>query len=152
MLVLLDSNPLSMVTYAVVLPEIGECNEWLEGLLTKGVAVLVPEIIDYELRRELIRTNNRDSIELLNALAADIGYLRLNSDTYLIAAAMWAEVRGRGLETAPPQSIDIDCILAAQARQVSTIEDDVRIATVDVDDLSRYDTDRVTAMLWRNIT
>jgi predicted nucleic acid-binding protein len=132
--------------------ETDECNEWLEGLLGKGVAVVVPEIIDYELRRELIRLDRPKSIALLDNLAANIGYLRLDSETYLIAAAMWAEVRNRGLGTAGPQRLDIDCLLAAQARQVSATEDEVRIATIDVDDLSRYDTDKVKALLWKEIT
>lgn len=151
MLVLLDSHPLSMVTYSVVEPEIGECNEWLDRLLSEGVRFLVPEIIDYELRRERIRLEDWDSIEFLNKLASDIGYLRLNTDTYLIAAAMWADVRKRGLATAHDKRLDIDCLLAAQARQISEIEDDVRIATIDVAHLSLYDTDKVKAMRWRDI-
>jgi len=152
MLVLLDSKPLGMVTNPTASPETDECNEWLEGLLSKGIAVVVPEIIDYELRRELIRLDRPKSIARLDSLAAYIGYLRLNSETYLIAAALWAKVRNEGKGTAGPQRLDIDCILAAQARQVSGGREQTRIATIDVDDLSRYDTDTVKAMHWGDIT
>src|SRR5712692_10055023 len=119
MLVLLDSKPLGMVTNPNATAETDECNEWLEGLLNKGVAVVVPEITDYEIRRELIRANKQKGIAKLDNLAANIGYLRLNSETYLIASAMWAEVRNRGMGTAGPQRLDIDCLLAAQARWFS---------------------------------
>ena len=152
MLVLLDSKPLGMITNPTASPETDECNEWLEGLLSKGIAVVVPEIIDYELRRELIRLDRPKSIARLDSLAAYIGYLRLNSETYLIAAALWAKVRNEGKGTAGPQRLDIDCILAAQARQVSGGREQTRIATIDVDDLSRYDTDTVKAMHWGDIT
>jgi predicted nucleic acid-binding protein len=154
MLVLLDSTPLRMVTYAVVRSEIGECNEWLEQLLINDVPVLVPEIIDYELRRELIRTDNFDAIEFLNKLAADLGYLKLNSETYQIAASLWASVRKKGQPTAADERLDIDCLLAAQAHQVSTIppfhDSQIRIATWD-SDLSRFDRGRVRALQWRDI-
>ena len=152
MLVLLDSKPLGMITNPTASPETDECNEWLEGLLSKGIAVVVPEIIDYELRRELIRLDRPKSIARLDSLAACIGYLRLNSETYLIAAALWAKVRNEGKGTAGPQRLDIDCILAAQARQASGGREQTRIATIDVDDLSRYDTDTVKAMHWGDIT
>jgi len=128
MLVLLDSKPLGMITNPTASPETDECNEWLEGLLSKGIAVVVPEIIDYELRRELIRLDRPKSIARLDSLAAYIGYLRLNSETYLIAAALWAKVRNEGKGTAGPQRLDIDCILAAQARQVSGGREQTRIA------------------------
>ena len=137
MLVLLDSKPLGMITNPTASPETDECNEWLEGLLSKGIAVVV---LDYELRRELIRLDRPKSIARLDSLAAYIGYLRLNSETYLIAAALWAKVRNEGKGTAGPQRLDIDCILAAQARQASGGREQTRIATIDVDDLSRYDT------------
>ena len=152
MLVLLDSKPLGMATNPAASPETDECNGWLEGLLSKGVAVVVPERIDYELRRELIRLNRHKSIARLDNLAANIGYLRLNSETYLIAAALWAKVRNEGKGTAGPQRLDIDCILAAQAHQASGGREETRIATIDVDDLSRYDTATVKAMYWRDIT
>jgi predicted nucleic acid-binding protein len=151
MLVLLDSKPLGMVTNPKASQASDECNAWLDGLLDRRVRVLVPEIIDYELRRELIRLDKPKSIAMLDNLAADIGYLRLDSETFLLAASMWAEVRNRGMGTAAPQRLDIDCILAAQARQISTIHDEVRLATIDVDDLSRYDTDNVKALHWEDI-
>jgi predicted nucleic acid-binding protein len=105
MLVLLDSKPLGMATNPKASTENDECNDWLENLLSRGVRVFVPEIIDYELRRKLIQIGSPKSIAKLDSLAAEIGFLRLNTETYLIAAAMWAEARKRGMGTAPSHGL-----------------------------------------------
>lgn len=151
MLVLLDSKPLGMVTHPGTSDETDECNEWLEGLLERKVKVRVPEIIDYELRRTYVHRDKQNSIALLDNLASNIGYLRLNTETFLLASALWGKARKDGEGTAPPERLDIDCILAAQSHQASASGEDVRIATVDVSDLSRYDTDLVKAVFWRDI-
>jgi predicted nucleic acid-binding protein len=151
MLVLLDSKPLGMATNPAASPETDKCNEWLEELLQRNVRVRVPEIIDYELRRELIRLGKTGSISLLDNLAANIGYLKINTETFLIAAALWAKLRNEGKGTAGPSRLDIDCILAAQAIKISAEHEEIIIATIDVDDLSRYNTATVKAMLWSDV-
>jgi len=151
MLVLLDSKPLGMVTHPTISDEADECSQWLERLLAQDVAVAIPEIIDYEIRRTYIHRDNQRSIALLDSLITDIGYLRLNTETLMIAAALWGKARRDGVSTASEKRLDIDCILAAQAHQASIEGQEVRIATIDVDDLSRYDTDLVKAVLWRDI-
>lgn len=40
---------------------------------------------------------------------------------------------------------------AAQARRIVTTYKQIRIATTDLDDLPRYDTDNIKAMLWKDI-
>jgi predicted nucleic acid-binding protein len=113
--------------------------------------VAVPEIVDYEIRRTYIYRNNQKSQRLLDSLATDIGYLRLNTETFMIAASLWGKARQAGVGTAPEKRLDIDCILAAQAHQASLKPQRVLIATIDIDDLSRYDTQNVKAMRWRDI-
>ena len=54
-LVFLDTGPLGMVTNPRATPQTERCTHWMEGLLARGVRVLIPEIADYELRRELRR-------------------------------------------------------------------------------------------------
>jgi predicted nucleic acid-binding protein len=152
MLVLLDSEPLGMVTHPEASEEASECSQWLEGLLSQDISVAVPEIVDYEIRRTYIHRDNQTSLRLLDSLVTDIGYLRLNTETFMIAANLWGKARQAGVSTAPEKRLDIDCILAAQAHQASLKPQRVLIATIDIGDLSRYDTEQVKAMRWRYIT
>ena len=98
---------------------------WLFRLLDDeaGHRVLLPEIADYELRRELLRLAKRQpssesSLRRLDELGEELEYLPLQTETLRRAAELWADARQMGLGTAPMESIDADVILAAQARQV----------------------------------
>jgi len=66
---LLDSGPLGIVTNPkAASPLSQEGKVWLQSLPLKGYIVMLPEIADYEVRRELIRVVKRqvlnDSINL----------------------------------------------------------------------------------------
>ena len=52
-----------------------------------GSRVLVPEIADYEVRRELRRANKARGLARLDALAALLEYLRLTTTAMRQAAA-----------------------------------------------------------------
>ena len=54
MIVLLDAGPLGMITNPKSSPENQECKDWLANLVSKGIEIVIPEIVDYELRRELL--------------------------------------------------------------------------------------------------
>lgn len=62
---MLDSGPLARVSHPRANQEI---TTWLNELLRAGVAVIVPEIADYEVRRELLRADKSKGIERLNQL------------------------------------------------------------------------------------
>jgi len=64
------------------------------------VTVLVPEIADYEVRRELLRANKKLGIQRLDTLKATIGYLPLTTAAMLKAAEFWAIARNAGHPTA----------------------------------------------------
>jgi hypothetical protein len=53
--VLLDSAPLDQLTAPLQRRNALACSRWLAGLIAASVRVVVPEITDYELRRELLR-------------------------------------------------------------------------------------------------
>jgi len=53
--VLLDSGPLGLVTAPPRVVDARACSRWLAGLIGAGARVVIPEITDYELRRELVR-------------------------------------------------------------------------------------------------
>ena len=54
-IVLLDASPLGMISNPSATPANLECYNWMESLLTSGYQIIVPEIADYEVRRELLR-------------------------------------------------------------------------------------------------
>lgn len=123
-----------------------EASVWLVGLRREGVRVIVPEIADYELRRELIRAGS--GTERLDALEDRLVYLPITTPVMRQAARLWADARNRGRPTAPDPALDCDVILAAQTL---TVEEELEIngiiATTNPDHLSRY----VAAADWRDI-
>ena len=106
--------------------------------------MLVPEIADYEVRRELLRANKSRGVAKLDALASSVGYLPLTTAAVRKAAELWAEARQQGHPTASDQSLDADVLLAAQAL---TLGSEVVIATTNVGHLSRF----VAAEEWHTI-
>ena len=87
--------------------------------------VFVPEIVDYELRRKLLHIANRrhhgrkwakEALTLLNKLVSE-GYIPLTTETMRLAADLWAQTRASGQLRGSEERLDVDVILAAQARQ-----------------------------------
>jgi predicted nucleic acid-binding protein len=127
-----------------------EIHNWLRSILYKRYRVVLPEISDYEVRRELLRANKSAGIERLNQFKRQFqqrsDYLPLNTNIMLQAAELWATARQKGKPTADPHALDGDVILAAQAMSVAMIDQTV-IATTNVSHLSLF----VDAREWSNI-
>ena len=138
-IILLDAGPLGLVTNPRGTSESANCAQWLAGLLGQGVRALVPEIADYEVRRELLRAGRMRGLARLDQLHAIAGYVPLSTDMMLQAAEFWAQARRQGQPTAPDLALDGDVILAAQAALLARQErDEVVIATTNVGHLSRF--------------
>jgi hypothetical protein len=114
-------------------------------LTTSSVRVIIPEIADYEVRRELLRANKVKGIARLDELAKLLEYLPITTAAMHQAAFFWAQARQKGQPTASDKTIDGDMILVAQALTLAV--SDVVIATTNVGHLSRF----VSADLWQNI-
>ena len=119
-----------------------EIRDWLARQLAAGTVILIPEIADYELRRELIRLDRKRSLARLDLMHTELQYLPLDTPTMRRAAQFWAQARQQGLPTADPKALDADVILAAQAEQAGAV-----IATENVAHIDRF----VTAMHWRDL-
>jgi predicted nucleic acid-binding protein len=141
-IVVLDSGPLGMVSHPRPATEIAT---WLGQLVIAGVEVVVPEIADYEVRRELIRANRNRGIMRLDELKHELGYLPINTGVMLRAAELWAEARKRGRPTAGNESLDADVILAAQAETIR--HGRVIVASTNPKHIRRF----VAAEHWRDI-
>jgi predicted nucleic acid-binding protein len=115
--VILDSHPLSLVCQRSGKPQADACRLWLAECMRRGLRIYVPEVADYEVRRELIRANKATAISRLNQFSASVPgrYLPITTAAMRRAAELWAEARQAGAPTADPQALDGDVILAAQA-------------------------------------
>jgi predicted nucleic acid-binding protein len=147
-IILLDTGPLSILAMPQRRPPVFACRRWLDGLLTSGVLVHVPEVADYELRRELLRAGKANGLRRLDRLQQEVGYIPLTTETMVQAAVFWAALRQQGQPTAPDDALDGDVILAAQASILLLAGHSVTIATTNPGHLTRL----VPAARWDTIT
>ena len=101
--VVLDSGPAGLLAKRGGEPRVDACVSWQENLLAQNVRVILPEIIDYELRRELVRLRATSSIARLDRLATIVEYLPLTTAAMRLAAELWAQGRQSGQPTADPK-------------------------------------------------
>lgn len=73
--VLLDAGPLGLVTNPRRSSQSVACTRWLQSLVSNGTRVILPEIADYEVRRELLRAEKVQGLSRLDALANLLEYL-----------------------------------------------------------------------------
>ena len=145
--ILLDSFPLGLLSAPLRNDDVRAITHWSEACLAAGHKIYIPEVIDYELRRELLRAGKANSIKKLDALKTLLRFLPISSPAMLFAAGLWARSRQSGLATGDPKKLDIDVILAAQALTLGVPVNDLVVATSNVGHLSRF----VPAQIWSDI-
>jgi predicted nucleic acid-binding protein len=145
--VFLDTGPLGMVSNPKSSPENDACRKWLDDLVARGIRVFVPEIADYEVRRELLRANKTAGIARLDTVKMALEYLPITTNAMLLAANFWARARQAGKATAADKALDGDMILAAQALTAGIASSDIVIATVNIGHLAQF----VAAKRWQEI-
>ena len=123
------------------------CKNWLASLTYNGVEVVIPEIADYEVRRELLRAGKEKGLGRLDALKGMLGYAPITTPVMLKAAQFWASARKMGRQSADDASLDADMILAAQAGALVRAGDETVIATTNVRHLEMF----APARIWREI-
>ncbi len=144
--ILLDSSPLGLLSKPVRGTAAPIAN-WAAACLAAGHELYVPEVIDYELRRELLRAGKVNSLRELDRLKSAFNFLPITSTAMLRAADLWASSRQSGLATGDPKKLDIDVILAAQALTIGGAAEDLIVATSNAAHLSRF----VRAESWSSI-
>jgi predicted nucleic acid-binding protein len=149
MLLVLDSGPLGLLSNPTTRGPAREAQDWARARLDRGDHFVVPEIADYEVRRELARARKEHGLARLDELCEGLGYLPLSTAAMRSAASLWAEARNAGFPTAHDAALDGDVILAAQAQgiQANRRDETVIVATTNVSHLERY----VDARLWAEI-
>jgi predicted nucleic acid-binding protein len=144
--ILLDAGPLGMVTNPKSSPETTECKAWFAARTAAGDRIVVPEIADYEVRRELIRSSRLQGLARLDWLRATFTYAPITTAIMLRAASFWAAARLSGRPSADDRSLDADMILAAQA-DVLRATDSPLVATTNPRHLTLF----CDARHWRDI-
>jgi hypothetical protein len=121
----------------------------MDSLLARRVEIVVPEITDYEIRRELTRILAATSLKRLDQLVitGSLLYAPITTDQMRQAAILWADARQQGIATAHQHALDADVILAACATTIGQRGDQVIVATDNVGHLAPY----CDARLWTTI-
>lgn len=138
-ILLLDAGVLGQASHPRRNPEFAQ---WFDRLLTTDTEVVIPEIADYEVRRELLRAERSVGIQRLDQLKVALRYLPITTPVMLRAAQLWAEARKRGRPTADPKELDCDVVLAAQALEVEAV-----VVTDNIGHLSLF----VEAKSWQDL-
>ena len=146
--IVLDSSPLGLLSNPSSSADVLSISRWSRACIAAGHNLYVPEVIDYELRRELLRADKTNGLAKLDSLKTLFYYLPITTAAMLRAADLWAHSRRTGVSTGDPRKLDVDVILAAQALTLVAPSADVIVATANVAHLSRF----VSADLWTNIT
>ena len=148
MIVVLDASPVGFLTHPRPSPAAIACYQWVRGLLREGVRVCLPEIIDYEIRREAILKASTRGLARLDQLPSLVDYLPIQTPVMHRAAQLWAEARLRGRPTADGAALDADVILAAQAQLLREATGEVVVvATANIRHLAQF----VDARRWQDI-
>ncbi len=137
-IVFLDSGPLSLLANPKQTPTTLPIRQWAYDLTKGGVSICIPQIVDYEVRRELLRARKTAGLARLDQLKDQMTFVLLPEEVMNHAANLWASARNRGRTTAPAEALDADCILAAQAILSARPEDTVTVATTNLGHLGLF--------------
>ncbi len=138
-ILILDSDPAWLICHSEAKDEARLFQERMKKERDAGALVVIPEIVDYEVRRALTLAEASGSLDRLDALyRTSVRYLPITTAAIRRATGLWAEVRRQGKPTAGKKALDGDVILAAQALEFCFEADDWQILTENVGHLERY--------------
>ena len=136
--VLLDSGPLGLAVCRHGTKDVDRLRIRLAELEMAGVSILIPAVIDYEVRRELVRVRATAKLNNLADMQQRFPILPVSGAAWFRAAEFWALSRRMGLPTGSDAALDADAVLAGCAATVGRPGDEVVIASSNVRHLSRF--------------
>jgi hypothetical protein len=139
--------PLGIISNPSQSQTVVTCREWAQNHVEQGNVIVVPEIADYEVRRELLRADKTRGIQRLDLIKTTFAYMPITTAVMLRAAQFWAQARKMGKPTVDNAAIDADVILAAQAALLINEGSDALIATSNPRHLSLF----TPAAEWQSI-
>jgi hypothetical protein len=139
-----DSDPAGLACHEPGNPERGDLWNWMIKERVAGAIIVIPAIVDYEVRRSLILAEAWDGVRRLDALYLNkyVNYLPITQDAMKRAAGLWAKARREHRPTAGDHALDGDVILSAQAMEYCSDADDWQVITENVEHIARYVGDR----------
>ena len=145
--VVLDSLPLAELCRKKVKSNVGGLLLFLKD---REISLRVAEITEYELRRELLRSQRYKSENRLNKYYLTQRIIPINRLSLLKASEIWAEMRNRGMPTASKERIDIDTIMVAQAVSLKQDFEEIIILTSDPEDIFRFSNYGIKTWRWKD--
>jgi predicted nucleic acid-binding protein len=142
--VILDSGPVGTLTNPGKGTVPVAIRQWLADLISSGRRVILPEVVDFEVRREYLRAGLTRSLKLLDGMPPRVEYLPISTLAMRIAADLWAKASNAGLPIGSRNSLAADVVLAGQALALNV---QAIVATGNPAHLSRF----LPADLWSNI-
>ncbi|MFO0812752.1 MAG: nucleic acid-binding protein [Gemmatales bacterium] len=126
---LLDAGPLGLLAHSRSTARL-PIQSWVYQQLQDGNTVLISEVADYEVRRELIRLIQKQQLPAsrltrLDALQSFCPLTLLTHSNWQQAAELWASMRNQGIPTSELASLDADVLVISQ-----TLELDATVVTV----------------------
>ena len=143
--IILDSRPLGLATHPKGNERAEALKQWIDQRFAEGRRVIIPAIVDYEVRRELILARLLPALGRLDLLCRTLEFVKLSPEALQHAAELWANVRHQGRSTADRHALDGDCILAAQVIELN--KPDAIVVTDNATHIARF----VRADTWENI-
>ena len=149
LVIALDAGPLGLLTHRNENEDAEACRKWLASQIAAGAKVIVPDVADYEVRRELLRAGKTKAVARLHDFirATPDRYLPPNGGAFFKPAELWAQVRREGLPTAGDEALDADVLFVAQLLTSGFEMEDLVVATTNPKHLSRFP----NAREWQNI-
>lgn len=145
--IVLDSAPLGPLSSPGSNADVVSVGQWSRDCVAAGHSIYVQEIVDYELRRELIWARKTNSLVKLDNLRSIFDFVPITSNAMLRAADLWAFARQSGMPAADPKRLDVDVILCAQALTLPVPVAAIVVATSNAGHISRF----IAADVWTNI-
>lgn len=112
-IVVLDSSPVGRIVHPSKFRDI---TAWFRDVVVSGRRVVLPEIIDYEVRRGLLRIPSTRQLQNLDSIKQGVYYDPLTTEVMMDAADVWAEARNMDRPFTSDDRLDGDAIFVAQAR------------------------------------
>lgn len=149
--IVLDTGPLGGLTSPVDSRLSNEYKAWYVSLEDVGCYFYVPQIADYEVRRNLHLEGMNTSIIMLDEFihAEADRYLRLTAEEIDLASQFWGQLRNAARGGSDEKALDGDVLIAAQARALEESDPFTRVvvATGNV----KHFRDIAFAELWSDI-
>jgi hypothetical protein len=154
MIVFLDSGVIGLLSNPNKRDQVLACENWLYGLLAKGIYVVSSDICDYEVRRNLVLESMRfekrsQPLAALDELHEFVEFLPVTPQVLMAASDIWAKSRLQGQAMSNGMSIDVDAIICAHWELLKEEFPSryVVVATTNVRHLSRF----TEAFEWESI-